>query len=288
MKYTLLLAAILIQFSTSAQTDTKVPERELSHADSVKMDEYWQKANHVRLGSELRQLYLDSALAIAPWRAYFWQQKSMPLSKGMKHELAAPYLDSAVKYNPGRYLEYRGFINCIFRRHYKDALHDFDAATAINGNSGVMDHPYDFYKGLSHLQLNHIDSAYHFFKKCIDDKTKTLGADWAHPLHWFYLGITWYERNNYTKAVECFDEALKLNPTFPDPTYYKALCLWPAGEKKTALQLLYHTDSLVKKGYSMNEDNNRYETYPYQVRKYALEYAIKSMEKDKEKHTGEK
>jgi len=280
MKYILLLAVTFVYFSTTAQTGNKVPERKLSHADSVKIDEYWYKANHVRLGSELRQRYLDSALAIAPWRAYFWQQKAMPLSKAMKHELAAPFLDSAVKYNPGKYLEYRGFINCIFRKHYKDALHDFDAATAINGNSGVMDHPYDFYKGLCHLQLNNVDSARFLFKKCIDGQTAKLGADWAHHLHWFYLGITWWEEEKNEKALECFDEALRLNPTFPDAIFYKAGCMYRKGEKDIAMKLYQQTDSLVQKGYSMNEDNNRYETYPYQMRKYALEYTMKWLEKE--------
>lgn len=279
MKITLLLVLSIIQLSLcNAQSDSKVPERKLSHADSVLMNEFWQKANHARLGSELRQRYLDSALAIAPWNAYFWQQKAMPLSKAMKHELAAPFLDSAVKYNPGRYLEYRGFMNCIFRKHYKDALNDFYAATAINGNSGVMDHPYYFYEALCHLQLNNVDSARFLIQKCIDEKTKKLGADWAHHLHWFYLGVTWWEQDNFKQAIESFDEALRLNPTSPDAVYYKAQCIRALGNKKEALTMMYHVDSLVKKGYSMNEDNARYETYPYQMRQYNLESAIKWLE----------
>lgn len=282
MKNILLFAACVYLSAGFAQTDSKYPPHKLSHEDSTKVDEYWVKANHVRLGSELRQLYLDSALAIMPWNAYFWQQKAMPLSKAMKHELAAPFLDSAVKYDPGRWLEYRGFINCIFSKQYRAALEDFYGATVLNGNSGVMDHPYYFYEALCHLQLNHVDSARYLLQKCIEERTAKLGADWTHHLHWFYLGITWYEEENKANAIECFDQALKLNPTFPDALFYKAQCLWQMGDKRTALDMMYTTDSLVQKGYSMNEDNNRYETYPYQMRPYALQYATKWLKKELE------
>lgn len=277
----LLLTCVIIN-NVNAQSD-KVPARPLSLEDSAKVAGYWKKANSVRLHSQQRQKYLDSALAIAPWNAYFWQQKSMPLSKQMKHELAKPFIDSAVKYDPQRWLDYRAYIKCIFSKQYRESLVDFHAALKLNGNSGVMDHPYNFYIGLCHLQLNNFDSCRYMMQKCIDEKTKKHGANWAHHLHWFYLGISWYEQDNFEKAIESFDAALKLNPTFPDVLYYKALCMQQLGNKKEALALAQQTDSLLKKGYSINEDNARYELYPYQLRKYYLESTLSRLEQENRK-----
>lgn len=274
-----LIVAFAITNNAEAQT-SKVPSRSLSPADSAKVAGYWKKANSVRLHSQQRQMYLDSALAIAPWEAYYWQQKAMPLSKQMKHELASPYLDSAVKYNPKKWLDYRAFMKCIFSKQYREALIDFYAALELNGNSGVMDHPYYFYIGLCHLQLNNFDSCRYMMQQCIDEKTKQHGANWAHPLHWFYLGIAWYEQDNFTKAIESFDGALELNPTFPDVLYYKALCMQQLGEKSEALALAQQADSLLKKGYFINEDNARHELYPYQVRGYYLASTLKRLEED--------
>lgn len=266
------------QLSTTQQPDTKHTPWVLSAQDSARINYYWGMANRVRLGSQQRQLYLDSALAIAPWNARMWQQKAMPLSKALKHELAAPYLDSAVKYNPKRYMDYRAFMKCIFRRHYADALKDFHAAKALNGSAYVMDHPYEFYMGLCHLQLNNYDSAKYMFQKCIADRQKKFGDDWVHYIHPFYLGIVYYETGEIDSAISCFDVAAKLNATFPDAKLYKAFCFSGRGAYKEALDLLYEAEELQNKGHSMNEDNARYVWYPYQMRPSYLQAAIRSLE----------
>lgn len=278
MKYILLLLSIAI---TTGCTETKQHQESdhISKEDSIKAEGYWTKANQSSLFSEQRQNYLDSALAIDPKNAYYWQQKAMPLSKQMKHELAAPYLDSAAKYNPAKYVEYRGFMNCIFRRHYRDALNDFDIARSINGNSGVMDHPYDFYTGICHLQLNNFDSAEHYFSKSIEEKAALSGHDWVHYLHWFYLGIAMYEKEDITTAQNYFDSSLKLNKYLPEAHYYKGRCLARNNKLKEALTEFKTTQSLLDKGYFINEDNARYERYPYQVVPFYLYGIIGYLEK---------
>lgn len=275
-KHTLFFALVIFSTQTFAQP--------YSSADSADARAYWQKANRSRLFSQQRQLYLDSALAIIPTHAYYWQQKAMPLSKQMKHELAAPYLDSAVKYDSGRYIEYRAYMNCIFRRHYTDALRDFNIARSINGNSGVMDHPYDLYTGLCYLQLNKFDSAQAYFRQCIDNKTAKSGAKWVHYLHWFYLGISYYEQEDIKHAKQYFDSSLKQNDYLPEAHYYKAQCLIREDEYSGALSHLHRVDSLLKKGYFINEDNARYERYPYQVVPFYLYGNIKWLEEKTSKH----
>ncbi|MCB0698455.1 MAG: tetratricopeptide repeat protein [Chitinophagales bacterium] len=274
----LLLLLLVMHFTAVAQTDTKHPVREITAEDSAKVEYYWNKAMRSRMTSEQRQLYLDSALAITPWRAYFWQQKSMPLTKMFKHELAAPFLDSAVKYDPKCYIDYSGYVKCMFGRRYRDAMEDLFMAKVLIGEGTVMDHPYDFYIGICHLQLNNYDSAKYLFRKCIDYRKNKLGEEWVHHLHLFYLGVVYYEQDSIRKALETFDRALKLVPTFPDVKLYKAYCLSDLGRKEQALIELYQTDSLVRLGYDMNEDNTRHILYPYQLRKYYLQSAIRRLE----------
>ena len=186
------LVLLLILFANNAEARNGMNatrETPLSAADSAQLKRFRDSAFSSALFSARRQAYLDSALMIAPKYAWLWQQKSMPLFKQKKYELGAPFLDSAVKYDAGSWLDYRAFMKCIFQKSYREALTDFYAARALNGNIGVMDHPYDFYIALCHLQLNHFDSARYLLQRLIGAQMQHLGAAWVHPMNWFYLGI---------------------------------------------------------------------------------------------------
>lgn len=237
----------------------------LSTEDSIRLEGYLRIVFDVPVYSVKRQVYLDSALSITPKNAYLWQQKAMPLFKMHKYEIGQPYLDSAVKYNPKKWLDYSGFMKCIFSKNYRSAIADFEAARALNGNAGVMDHPYDFYEGLSYLQLNMFDSCIYYIDKCIQYKTKANGSEWVHPLHWFYEGIAWYEKEDYTQAIRCFDSSLSLYKNFADVQYYKALCLSRSGREEESLVLMKEGRENMRKGYTLTEDSIIYELYPYQV-----------------------
>lgn len=285
-----LFTTLLLACSINAiGQDSAYTPRELSAEDSALVRSYWRKANMAPLFSLARQRYLDSALAIQPWNAYFWQQKGMPLSKQYKHELAQPFLDSAVKYNPKRYLDYRGYMYCVFRQLYRDAIKDLHAAKALNGNSGVMDHPYNFYIGLSHLQLNNFDSCKYYMRMCIDERHKQSGlaADaepvWTHPLHWFYLSLAEYELTDTTGAVRDMKQCLALNPTFPDAHYQLSYFYANGKMYADALKHAVMADSLSRKGYSMNEDGGRYVLFPYQLNRFYLDGRIDWLKEKLEK-----
>ena len=279
MKRLLTTALVICSFNAIGQDSAYTP-RELSPEDSALVKIYWKKANSVPLFSLARQRYLDSALAIQPWNAYFWQQKSMPLSKQYKHELAQPYIDSAVKYSPQKYLDYRGYMYCVFCYQYKDAIRDLHDAKALNGNSGVMDHPYNFYIGLSHLQLNNFDSCKYYMRMCIDERHKQSGLApnaepvWTHPLHWFYLSLAEYELADTVGAIRDMKQCLALNPTFPDAHYQMSFYYAHNGMPEEALTHALAADSLDRKGYSMNEDGGRYVLFPYQFNRFYLDGRI--------------
>ncbi len=208
---------------------------------------------------------IDSALALDPTDAYLWQQRGMPYFKQMKYEVGMPYEDSAVKYDPDHWLDYRAFLKCIFQKDYHGALSDFEAAKLIHPNAGMMDHEYAFYEGICYLQLSRYDSAEACFQLTLaHDRAHT--PSWEHYLHDFYLGITLMEEGKNDSALRAFDLAIERYPNFSDAKYWKAKVLSDCQRTDSILPILYSAREDLKNGYTINEDNAVYEQYPYQIR----------------------
>jgi tetratricopeptide (TPR) repeat protein len=269
------LVAVMLSHQVYAQNNSlqEYAGKPISVRDSLLVNRYLDSVNVVSIFSQKRQRYLDSALTIAPWEASWWQQKAMPLFKQKKYETGMPYLDSAVKYDAHSYIDYRAFIKCIFQKSYRAAIKDFEAAKVIIGDGDVMDHTYDFYIGLCYLQLNQFDSAEIYLVKTTDQQRKSMGSHWVHPLDLFYLGIVYYEKEDYTKAIETLDTCLSLYPNFSDAKFYKAMCFARSNKQEEAITIWKEAARDHKLGYTINEDNAEYETYPYQVSRYAYEGA---------------
>jgi tetratricopeptide (TPR) repeat protein len=281
-KFTLLVVIFCLSLCSCGQNkrkaSSKVTEKRISKEDSIRLAGYKDKSGNVPLFSVQRQQYLDSALTITPADAQLWQQKAMPLFKQKKYEAGMIYLDSAVKHDKiNHWLAYRAFIKCIFQKSYRAAIVDFNLAHKQNGNSYVMDHSYQFYKGLCYLQLNQFDSAEYLIDKEIKEEIKTRKE--AHHLHWFYLGVVQIERGKYEAADQSLDSCLHVYPQFPDAQYYKAQCLMRKKQLKEAFDFLLRAKENLQKGYTINEDNAIYEVYPYQIDKRVLD-AINKQEVD--------
>ncbi|WAC42186.1 tetratricopeptide repeat protein [Pedobacter sp. SL55] len=216
--FILLSLCISINSCVNKKAETKeIGKIKVSRQDSVKLKKYIEQIDVLPLFSTKRQKYLDSFLLILPSNAYAWQQKAMPLFKQKKYEVGMQYLDSAVKYDQtNHYLEYRAFIKCIFQKNYIAAIRDFDAIQKIKGNSYVMDHTYEFYKGLCFLQLNEFNKAEKLFSKNINEDRKKLGEKWINCSALFYQGICFFEMDNYKQAMISFDECLKRYRNFTD------------------------------------------------------------------------
>lgn len=188
----------------------------------------------------------------------------MPLFKMRKYEIGMPFIDKAVQFDEKRWLDYRAFIKCIFAKTYKEAIVDFEDCIKKFGNQYVQDHSYAFYIGISYLQLNEFEKAETIFKTDIEDQTKRMGE--AHFLDLFYYGISKYEQQKWEEAIVEFDKSLKQYPEFSDVQYYKAICLARIGKKEESGLLLAKAKKDATAGYTINEDNAVYETYPYKVR----------------------
>ncbi|SFE50507.1 hypothetical protein SAMN05518672_10730 [Chitinophaga sp. CF118] len=223
------------------------------------------------------QQYLDSALAILPGEASFWQQKAMPLFKQRKYEAGMIYLDKAVALDPAEYLDYRAFIKCIFQKNYQGAIADFNTAKIARYHQGVMDHGYDFYLGLSYLQLTNYPAAKAALLQTIRRVQESSPSAPVHFLYYFYLGIAGYETADYYTALDFFNKALIQYPQFSDAGYYKSLCLIRLHRELEARETLAASWKNFKEGYSIPEDNAIYEPYPYQVKGWMYSYYMQQL-----------
>lgn len=280
ISYRALILILISHFSCAQKhADKKETKKKIDAQDSIRLYKYLNKVGEFPLFSMKRQLYIDSALNIVPKASQLWQQKAMPLFKQKKYEIGMTYLDSAVKYDKTKHwLEYRAFIKCIFQKSYRAAIIDFNLAQKQNGNSFVMDHSYQFYKGLCYLQLNKFDSAEYLIDKEIKEEIKTRKE--AHHLHWLYLGIVQFEKENYVEAIKSFDSGLKLYPQFSDIQFYKAVCLHELKQYKQAVELLQSAKENLQNGYGINEDNAIYEAYPYQINKSMVDAFIEGFQEE--------
>ncbi|MFD0933063.1 tetratricopeptide repeat protein [Psychroflexus salinarum] len=262
---------IIYSCSNEDKTSNKGTKNESSEltVDKARQEEIINE--HLKNGAWKYQLYsqeyqseIDKGLAKDSTIAYLWQQKSMPLLKKRKYEIGIEYLDKAVKYDRIKWQDYRAFIKCIFAKTYREAILDFEDYKDRFGYGFVMDHSFDFYIGLSYLQLNEFEKADEIFQKDYKYQLKENGKDWIHHLDLFYYGITKYELKEYQKAVEFFDLALEIYPNFSEVQLYKAVTLRKLGKNNEAKKYDVLAEMNGRKGNTINEANSIYELYPYQ------------------------
>ncbi len=211
------------------------------------------------------EVWIDKGLQKDSTIAYLWQQKAIPYWKQKKYSTAIKYYNKAILYDRQRWLSRLAFLKCIFAKDYHGALTDLKTYKNEFGQIHVQDHSLDFYMGLCYLQLNKFKQALKVLEHSIERDEKEHGADWVHYLDRYYLAVAHYELGNYPVAITELDKVLKEYPNFSDAQYHKSLCLNALGKKEEAKELMLLGKANLKKGYTFNEDSNKYETYPYQI-----------------------
>lgn len=263
---------LLLLFQACSETKqgneiVEVKKAAITSADSIKIADYWKKANKAWVYSVERQQYLDSALMIKPDSAYFWQQKAMPLYKERKYSLGKPFLAKAVAYDPEKYLDYSGFMKCLFSKEYQESIDELMLAKEKFGDGYVMDHTYNFYIALDHLQLNQFEKAKTYLLKSKEQQFQDFPDDppeeACHYMDWFYLGVVEYELKNYESAIGHFDMSLKVYENFADALFYKAISLLKSGKEEEGTKVMELAQE--NRQNTINEDQVYYVVYPYQV-----------------------
>ncbi len=272
---TILLIATIFSCGQKDKSAKGLAENNLTKLNVDKEKQEKIINEHLKNGAWKHELYsrqwqeeIDKGLAKDSTIAYLWQQKAMPMFKQGKYEVGMEFIDNAVKYDRQRWQDYRAFIKCIFAKSYREAITDFQDCKKRFGNNYVMDHTYDFYIGLSYLQLNEFEKAEQIFQKDYEYQLKDKGEDGLHHLDLFYFGISKYEQKDYLGAIKIFDKALKIYPDFSEVQIFKADCLRKIGKTEKAKELQKLGEINGRKGNTINEDNVIYERYPYQIRWY--------------------
>lgn len=271
LKPLLLSYLLCFSFETHAQQSLK---------DSATT--YFEKYGHQHSYNSLEwQTSADSALMIDPKCAYVWQQKAMPYLKNGDFGNWVKYINKATEYDPKKWLSYRAFCRMIFIKDYETALKDFEEAEKYNKNDieYVMDHTYDFYKGLCYLETNRLDLAKKHLQKSVDYQLNARGEAWTHYVDLFYLGMVNHLMSDDSRALYYLDKSLKQFAQFPDANYYKALILKSLHRPSEALEHLLAAQQSIKQGYRMNEDNEIYSNYPLQIGMLDIEKQIVEIRK---------
>ncbi|RMA57026.1 tetratricopeptide repeat protein [Ulvibacter antarcticus] len=276
MKLRLFFNVVLLVFSSilvnscASEAKDKKSKIEVAYPSEVEekiIDSVMVGIHKLRLNSQERRDALDVAIAKFPDIANFYQQRAMPLYKQNKDELGLPFLEKAAALNPEKYLDYMGFMKCIFSKNYRGAISDFEKVQELSGDGYVMDHTYYFYIGISYLQLNEFEKAKIYLDKSIAQTEGENGREWVHFLDLWYLGIANYELGDCENAIVAYDEALSKYPSFGDVKYYKAICLFKMKKYEASQALFKEAKDDILNDNTINEDNVIYEEYPYQVRK---------------------
>lgn len=254
--YVLLLS--LIAISTNAQS------KKLSKEEII--DKYLKKgAWYYGMYSPEFQQKIDEGLKLDSTIAYLWQQKAVANIFQMKYSEGMKSLDKAVKFDPNEYLEYRAFINCIYVKDYPAAVRDFEQCKKSYPNRYVMDHSYEYFLGLCHLQLNHFKTAEELLEADARKAKGPNGEDTAHYLTYFYLAIAKLEQGRFADAIVDFDRTLRLYDHFSDAKYHKATALSKLWKVEEAKKLAEEAKKDFEAGYTINDEHVKHERYPYQV-----------------------
>lgn len=92
-----------------------------------------------------------------------------------------------------------------------------------------------------------------------------------HSLDLFYMGICYFELQQYDEAIKYFDRSISNYEKFADAKFYKVISLRKTNNEYVASKLLLECERDLADGFTINEDNAKYEKYPYQINKEYVE-----------------
>jgi len=244
----------------------------------VEKKEYFIKKafnTYPQVSEEFRDC-IDSALVLLPNDAQLWREKATSHFKAGQYEPALKYINKAVELDTLAYLGYRGFMKCVFMKDYANAIIDLKAIYKKRPIDQTMDHSYPFWIGISYLKLNKLDSADYYVGLSVNNAL-LKGKEAVHYVDWFYWGLTKFKQKKYKEALSYFENAMAQNSHFPDVEYYKAMVLLQLNQKEDAKALLIQAKANIANGYRMNEDNESYANYPYQITTFEVDEILEKL-----------
>ncbi len=208
--------------------------------------------------------YFDSLLTICPDIAEAYQLKGVPAIKNGEYAKAYQLNEKAAELDSQQFIPYLGFLKCIFTKDYAGAIINFNQAIRLSPGGAEMDHDYYFYLGICHLQMHNYTEAEKNFNLDISSQKAVKPTD-IHFNSVLYMGILKMEINQPDSALGYFKLCLDTYKELPEANYYLALVYKQKNKMDSAVKYLQMARQSVVDGYSMNEDNQFYVNYPFQI-----------------------
>jgi hypothetical protein len=236
--HTGLIAALLLPAAARAQYNCSI-FKDSSEARACRL---YNASDSFYQGGPKCEQYLDSAIAICPYFAPAWHERSVPYLKRGDFVTWRHYLDKAVTLDAS-YLAYRGWCRFEFLRDYRGALGDlqrfdtlfgFPHLTSNNGNYELH-----IVMALCERALGHYQAAFDYFDKAFGADSTQAGL-----YGYLYLGSTKLKVKDYRGALTALDHENRIYDKFAETWLYLAQANLGLGNKALAKEQLLRAKAL--------------------------------------------
>jgi len=178
----------------------------------------------------------DKAIEICPEYSLPYKHKSTSYLKTGDFINWKKLIDKAVKLNPEKNLDYRGWCRFQFFRDYEGAIKDIETLDSlVNYDIGFCqngDYHLNVAKGLCYKMLGQKAKAIQIIESQMESDSASIGLyDYLH------LGVLYLEEGQPDHALELFSKQLDVNE-LAEAYYYRAMALEALDEKDEARRTL--------------------------------------------------
>jgi len=161
--------------------------------------------NFIYEGSLIRQLKLDTLIALNDGKEEYFRKKSNSFSKRGEFTEGFPLMEKAVQLDPLNALYFTSWQMLFLYRDYERALADLEYYDDISqGVDYVSGDNINYLKGLAHKQLGNYDQAVEEFDKCIKHEGEAVSE-----YVYVYRGISNLRHECLDDAIIDFEKAIK-------------------------------------------------------------------------------
>lgn len=179
---------------------------------------YFENNRYYQFSREFHKV-VDSTLAICPYFAYAYREKSASYVKSGNFIEWKKYMDLAVKYDTISYLPVRASLKYKFFADYKGTIKDIEILESHTNNIGYTSngtYHLQTVKALCYYKLNE-------FEKAISTMQKYMKSSYYHPMIYdnLHMGMFYLKINDYNSALKYLLAAKKIYD-FAEVEYYLA------------------------------------------------------------------
>ena len=246
-----ILSVFAVVFIVSC-TNKKNTLKDLSEEEKKqKIEEIMYKKSPYLQGSIIGQKYYDSLIILDPDNAEYYKNKSIAHSKIGDYHMAFPLLQKAMELSPEETLYYTAWLMTDLYKDYDRALqylNQYDDYTPDKVDYAWGENV-NFLKGEVLQALGRHEDAIIEFTKAIEEE----GEDHIDYSAFVYRGISFDYLGELEKALEDYNNTLKIYDKSSMAYYYRGLVYMKLDQKRKAIKDLEIALDLIKKGYKKSD-----------------------------------